>query len=170
MMGDIEVMGEGGLEFLRRTATSGARCAVNTTTNARCFDFAYAGRLGQDPANVARERDLISCLRRIGVMITDTCINYQAVYQPHLGEHVAWGDTGTVIYANSVLGARSNFESGPAALAPKAIVFGKTNPSWYRAPSSPESRSPRDGRKTLPKSSAPATRSGSTRRENASTS
>jgi predicted aconitase with swiveling domain len=40
MMGDIEVMGEGGLEFLRRTAVSGARCAVNTTTNARCFDFA----------------------------------------------------------------------------------------------------------------------------------
>jgi predicted aconitase len=117
MMGDIEVMGEGGLEFLRRTAKSGARCAVNTTTNARCFDFAYAGRLGQDPANVARERDLISCLREIGVITTDTCINYQSVYQPHLGEHVAWGDTGTVIYANSVLGARSNFESGPAALA-----------------------------------------------------
>ena len=117
MMGDIEVMGEGGLEFLRRVAKSGARCAVNTTTNARCFDFGYAGRLGQDPENVARERDLISCLREIGVMTTDTCINYQAVYQPHLGEHVAWGDTGTVIYANSVLGARSNFEGGPAALA-----------------------------------------------------
>jgi predicted aconitase len=47
MMGDIEVMGEGGLEFLRRVAGSGARCAVNTTTNARCFDFGYAGRLGQ---------------------------------------------------------------------------------------------------------------------------
>ena len=51
------------------------------------------------------------------VVTTDTCINYQTVYQPHLGEHVAWGDTGTVIYANSVFGARSNFESGPAALA-----------------------------------------------------
>ena len=124
MMGDIEVMGEGGLEFLRRTAESGARCAVNTTTNARCFDFAHTGRLGQDPENVAKERDLISCLREIGVMTTDTCINYQAVYQPHLGEHVAWGDTGTVIYANSVLGARSNFESGPAALA--ASLTGRT--------------------------------------------
>ena len=47
------------------------------------------------------------------VVTTDTCINYQTVYQPHFGEHVAWGDTGTVIYANSVFGARSNFESGP---------------------------------------------------------
>jgi predicted aconitase len=123
MMGDIEVMGEGGLEYLRRVAKSGARCAVNTTTNARCFDFGYAGRLGQDPENVARERDLISCLRDIGVMTTDTCINDHAVYQPHLGEHVAWGDTGTVIYANSVLGARSNFESGPAALAASLTGF-----------------------------------------------
>jgi predicted aconitase len=58
------------------------------------------------------------------VVTTDTCINYQTVYQPHLGEHVAWGDTGTVIYANSVFGARSNFESGPAALA--AAFTGRT--------------------------------------------
>jgi predicted aconitase len=58
------------------------------------------------------------------VVTTDTCINYQTVYQPHLGEHVAWGDTGTVIYANSVFGARSNFESGPAALA--AALTGRT--------------------------------------------
>ena len=123
MMGDIEVMGEGGLEFLRRVAESGARCTVNTTTNARCFDFGYAGRLGQNAENVSRERDLISYLREIGVMTTDTCINYQAVYQPHLGEHVAWGDTGTVIYANSVLGARSNFEGGPAALAASLTGF-----------------------------------------------
>jgi predicted aconitase len=57
-------------------------------------------------------------------LTTDTCINYQTLYQPHLGEHVAWGDTGTVIYANSVFGARSNFESGPAALA--AAITGRT--------------------------------------------
>lgn len=57
-------------------------------------------------------------------MTTDTCINYQAIYQPHVGEHVAWGDTGTVIYANSVLGARTNFESGPAALS--AALTGRT--------------------------------------------
>ena len=47
----------------------------------------------------------------------DTCINYQTVDNPVYGEHLAWGDTGTVIYANSVAGARSNFEAGPAAVA-----------------------------------------------------
>jgi predicted aconitase len=124
MMGDIEVMGDGGLDYLRRQADGGARCAVPATTNARCMDFAHCERLGQDPAEVAKERELIQCLRRMDVVTTDTCINYQTVYQPHLGERVAWGDTGTVIYANSVFGARSNFESGPAALA--AALTGRT--------------------------------------------
>jgi predicted aconitase len=124
MMGDIEVMGDAGLQFLRDGVKSAARCAVATTTNARCIDFAHCDRLGQDPAEVAKERELIQCLRRMDVVTTDTCINYQSVYQPHLGEHVAWGDTGTVIYANSVFGARSNFESGPAALA--AAITGRT--------------------------------------------
>jgi len=124
MMGDIEVMGDAGLEFLRDQVKSAARCAVATTTNARCIDFAHCERLGQDPAEVAKERELIQCLRRMDVVTTDTCINYQSVYQPHLGERVAWGDTGTVIYANSVFGARSNFESGPAALA--AALTGRT--------------------------------------------
>ena len=124
MMGDIEVMGDAGLQFLRNEMKDGARCSVPTTTNARCIDFAHCERLGQDAGEVAKERELIQTLRRMDVVTTDTCINYQTVYQPHLGEHVAWGDTGTVIYANSVFGARTNFESGPAALA--AAITGRT--------------------------------------------
>jgi predicted aconitase len=117
MMGDIEVMGDGGLEHLRRLARAGARCGLAITTNARCFDFAHVERLGQDPGEAEKERELIGHLRRMNVVTTDTCINYQTVYQPHFGERLAWGDTGTVIWANSVCGARSNFESGPAAMA-----------------------------------------------------
>ena len=124
MMGDIEVMGDAGLRYLKDEVALGARCAVAATTNARCIDFAHSARMGQDPAEVEKERELIVCLHRMGIVTTDTCINYQTVYQPHVGEHVAWGDTGTVIYANSVFGARSNFESGPAALA--AALTGRT--------------------------------------------
>ena len=117
MMGDIEVMGDSGLAHLRRLASAGARCEVATTTNARCFDFAHVARLGQDVAEAEKEKQLIGYLRDMNVITSDTCINYQTLYQPHFGEHVAWGDTGTVIWANSVCGARSNFESGPAAMA-----------------------------------------------------
>jgi predicted aconitase len=49
--------------------------------------------------------------------MTDTCINYQTIMPPVLGEHLAFGDTGSSIYANSVQGARTNFQGGPSALA-----------------------------------------------------
>lgn len=117
MMGDIEVMGDSGKSFIERAAKLGAKCSRPTTTNARCVDFAQFDRLQQNKTEVGKEKELIACLRRMDVITADTCINYQTLYQPHLGEHVAWGDTGTVIYANSVFGARSNFEAGPAALA-----------------------------------------------------
>jgi hypothetical protein len=117
MMGDIEVMGDSGKAFLERMTRLNARCAVPTTTNARCIDFDYVEKLRQDPNEAEKEKQLIEYLRRMDVITADTCINYQTLYQPHKGERIAWGDTGTVIYANSVFGARSNFESGPAALA-----------------------------------------------------
>src|SRR5215831_12661766 len=72
----------------------------------------------------ALETRAIAALSAFGVLLTDTCINYQTVLAPLRGEHVAWGDTGSVIYANSVLGARSNFEGGPSALA--AALTGRT--------------------------------------------
>jgi predicted aconitase len=117
MMGDIEVMGDGGLKWLECAAEQKARCTVNVTTNARSFDFPLVEKLQQDAGEAVKEKKLIGLLQQMNVATTDTCINYQTLYQPHLGERVAWGDTGTVIYANSVFGARSNFESGPAAFA-----------------------------------------------------
>jgi predicted aconitase len=124
MMGDIEVLGDAGLAFLQEAQALGARARIPITTNARCIDFAWADRLGQDVGECLKERQVIAALQGMEVMTTDTCINYQTLYQPHLGERVAWGDTGTCIYANSVFGARTNFESGPAALA--AAITGRT--------------------------------------------
>jgi predicted aconitase len=80
-------------------------------------DFLHAQTLGQEEQSLANERELITLLQSMGIRTVDTCINYQTLYRPQLRERVAWGDTGTVIYANSVCGARSNFEAGPAALA-----------------------------------------------------
>src|SRR4029079_10607619 len=124
MMGDIEVMGDAGLSYLKDVCERRGRCTIPITTNARCMDFEYAEKLGQDPAEARKEQLIIALMRKLNVVTTDTCINYQAVYQPHLGEHLAWGGTGTVIYANSVFGARTNFEGGPSALA--AAITGRT--------------------------------------------
>lgn len=124
MMGDMEVMGESGFAFIQQLLQDGGKAKVPTTTNARCVDFDVAPLMRQDASLVKREAELVELLREFGAVLTDTCINYQTVYQPSLGEHLAWGDTGTVIHANSVSGARSNFESGPAAMA--AAITGRT--------------------------------------------
>ena len=92
MMGDIEVLGDAGLAFLREARDLGARARIPVTTNARCVDFAWADRLGQDPGECAKEREVIAALQAMDVVTADTCINYQTLYQPHLGERVAWGD------------------------------------------------------------------------------
>src|SRR4029077_1046388 len=97
---------------------------VPAITDPRGIDFAIYRRLGQNAAMVALERRAIGALRACGVLMTNTCINYQTIMAPLRGEHVAFGDTGSVIYANSVLGARSNFEGGPSALA--AAMTGRT--------------------------------------------
>lgn len=124
MMGDYEVMGKAGCELAQLLCETGAKFRIPTTTDPRCVDFAAAECLRQDKTMVSEERELVRNITRMGGLLTNTCINYQSVYQPRFREHVAWGDTGAVIYCNAVLGARSNFESGPAAMA--AGLTGRT--------------------------------------------
>src|SRR5487761_1558956 len=127
IMADTESLGEAGVRFLE--ALAGApeaeqRVRVPTITDPRGIDFAVYRRLGQSDWMAALERRGIAALRAFGVLMTDTCINYQTMLPPVRGEHLAYGDTGVVIYSNSVLGARSNFAGGPSALA--AALTGRT--------------------------------------------
>lgn len=124
VMGDIEVMGDGGLEHLRRMGDQHAQCTVPTSSNAQCMHFHPDPRLRQDEEEEQKENDILARYKTMRIATTDSCIPYQNVYQPKVGEHVAWGDTGTVIYANSVLGARTNFEAGKASFA--AALTGRT--------------------------------------------
>ncbi len=117
VMGDIEVMGDGGLNHLHRMTEQKASCSVPTSSNAQCMHFHSDPRLKQDEEEIAKENDILARYKTMRIATTDSCIPYQNVYQPKVGEHVAWGDTGTVIYANSVLGARTNFEAGKSSFA-----------------------------------------------------
>jgi predicted aconitase len=117
VMADTESLGEAGVAWLESLARDGARVRVPTITDPRGTDFAKAGMLGQAAWMLELERRAIAAFGRLGVSMTDTCINYQTIQAPTRGESVAFGDTGVVIYANSVCGARSNFEGGPSALS-----------------------------------------------------
>jgi predicted aconitase len=124
VMAEWGVTGEAGCAYVGRLLADDGRVAVPTTRNPGAVDVDHAERLLQSPALREGERRLTRLLRQLGVAAVDTCIGYQTVYQPLLGEHVAWGDTGAVIVANSVFGACTNYESGPAALA--AALTGPT--------------------------------------------
>src|SRR6266571_2255942 len=127
VMADTESLGLAGVEWLERMADlppDERQVRIPTITDPRGTDFAAAHRLKQQTWMVDLERRAIAALEALGVLMTNTCINYQTIMPPVLGEHVAYGDTGVVIYCNSVCGARSNFEGGPSALS--AGLTGRT--------------------------------------------
>lgn len=125
IMADTESLGQAGVMWLERLADAnegGVR--IPTITDPRGTDFEKASDLGQAEWMLDLERRAIAAFTKLGVSMTDTCINYQTVLAATRGEHVAFGDTGVVIYSNSVGGARSNFEGGPSALS--AGITGRT--------------------------------------------
>jgi hypothetical protein len=127
IMADTESLGVAGIEWLEHWATLPAHertVRIPTITDPRGTDFAQAARLKQQPWMLELERRAIAAFQALGVLMTDTCINYQTIMPPVRGEHMAYGDTGVVIYSNSVCGARSNFEGGPSALG--AGLTGRT--------------------------------------------
>ncbi len=127
IMADTESLGPAGVEWLERLAAlpeAERRVRIPTITDPRGTDFAAAARLKQQPWMLELERRAIAAFELFGVLMTDTCINYQTIMPAVRGEHMAFGDTGVAIYCNSVLGARSNFEGGPSALA--AGLTGRT--------------------------------------------
>ena len=127
VMADTESLGRSGVEWLEGWAKlpqRHRRVRVPTMTDPRGTDFAQAQRLKQQLWMLDLERRAIAAFEALGVLMTDTCINYQTIMPPVRGEHLAYGDTGVVIYSNSVCGARSNFEGGPSALS--AGLTGRT--------------------------------------------
>ncbi len=124
---DAEALGDAGIAFLEKALERPGderRLAVPVVSDPRGADFNRADALNYDKTLLRREERLRDALSGLGVLMTDTCIVYQCVLPPIHGEHIAFGDTGSVIYANSVCGARSNYEGGPSALA--AALTGRT--------------------------------------------
>jgi predicted aconitase len=120
MMADAESIGEAGVEFMEQLAALPEverTVAIPMITDPRGVDLSYYDPLGQTEEMANIERRFISACELMGIIMTNTCINYQTVMPPVRGDHVAYGDTGVVIYSNSICGARSNFEGGPSALA-----------------------------------------------------
>ena len=120
------------LETLAAEKSGRRRVRIPTITDPRGTDFAKAAFLGHTKTMLTLEERAIAAFVKLGVLMTNTCINYQTVQPATRNEHVAYGDTGVVIYSNSVCGARSNFEGGPSALS--AGITGRTPRYGFHLP------------------------------------
>jgi predicted aconitase len=117
-------LGEAGLEFLSEMAAGGGQARVLTTLNPAGMDIENWQALGIDPDFARNQERVIDAYARMGVLTTCSCTPYLFGNLPHFAEHIAWAESSAVCYANSVLGARTNREGGPSALA--AALTGRT--------------------------------------------
>ena len=116
-------LGDAGLQFLDELARDG-KARVKTTLNPAGMSLTDWRSQGIDPHFAEKQLEVIDAYRRLGLEISCTCTPYLAGNEPGFGEHIAWGESSAVAYANSVLGARTNREGGPSALA--ASLTGRT--------------------------------------------
>jgi predicted aconitase len=117
-------LGEAGLEFLRIWADEGARVVVPTTLNPAGMDLHAWGELGIPEEYARHQLEVVEAYRAMGITISCSCTPYLTGNVPRFGQHIAWSESSAVSYANSALGARSNREGGPSALA--AAITGRT--------------------------------------------
>ena len=116
-------LGESGLEYLSEMAKDG-RTRVLTTLNPAGMDLIEWKKHGIDENFAKNQQRVIDIFARMGVITTCTCTPYLIGNLPHFGEHIAWAESSAVCFANSVIGARTNREGGPSALA--TSLTGKT--------------------------------------------
>jgi predicted aconitase len=117
------MIGDAGLEFLEDFARD-ARVQVPTTVNPLGTDLSQWKELGISPEFAEKQARIARAYEAMGVRPSFTCTPYLIGVRPGLGEHVAWAESNAVCFANSVLGARTNREGGPSALA--AAIVGAT--------------------------------------------
>ncbi len=110
-------LGEAGLHFLAEMAANGGRTRTLTTLNPAGMDIENWQALGISADFAEKQKRVIAAFAQMNVITTCSCTPYLFGNTPHYGEHIAWAESSAVCYANSVLGARTNREGGPSALA-----------------------------------------------------
>jgi predicted aconitase len=126
-------LGDAGVAFLSEWAEEGARVRVPATLNPMGMErgMRSTGAVpvwrswGITPEFAEPQLSVIDAFVKMGVTPTMSCTPYLLPdYTPRRGDSLAWAESSAVAFANSVIGARSNREGGPSALA--AAIVGRT--------------------------------------------
>ena len=115
-----KTIGKYGLEWLD---SLDAKAVVPAVLNPIGMARGRWEEMGIDPAFAQNQQKVVAAYERLGITLECTCTPYY-LYETRYGDHLSWSESSAVSYANSVLGARTNREGGPSALA--AALVGKT--------------------------------------------
>jgi len=115
-------MGDASIDFLKALAERGGKAQTLSMLNPSSFDPTYLPKRYHHE-RLKKQSRIIDLYSRMGINPTLTCTPYY-LRKPKKGQHLAWAESSAVIYANSVLGAWTNREGSPSALA--AALIGKT--------------------------------------------
>jgi predicted aconitase len=99
--------GRVGLDWAERLVDGGAQVAVPTTLNVGSLDLLHPELYRGDDADRASARRLMDCYAEMGCTPSWTCAPYQLDGRPSFGEQIAWAESNAIVFANSVLGART---------------------------------------------------------------
>ncbi|MBN2042972.1 MAG: aconitase X catalytic domain-containing protein [Candidatus Aenigmarchaeota archaeon] len=110
-------IGDPGLDFLEDIASKGGKVRVLTYLNPAGMDMKDWKELGFPKDFAEKQIRIMRAFGDMGINTTATCTPYLAGNLPRFREHIAWSESSAVSFANSVIGARTNREGGPSALA-----------------------------------------------------
>lgn len=127
MAGNYPVLLDEGIEWLEDLAQDGTKVSVYTTKNPEMFDFEDRQELDIPQIYQERQKRIDTVVRSLGITPTYSCHHYLVGNVPRFGDHIAWASSGSQVYANSVIGARSNRDGDHVALA--AAITGVI-PEW----------------------------------------
>jgi predicted aconitase len=113
----VLVTEEAGTKFVEEMHKLGGKFVTKVTTNPTAIDPTQWQEIGIEQSDYDLQNRLTGAYAKLGANTCNTCIPYLAGNLPRFGEHMAWGESSAVVFANSVCGARTNREGGPSALA-----------------------------------------------------
>lgn len=120
-----KTIGQAGLEYLEDLASEEFEYSgINASLNPPGTDLDNWEALGFPRDFSIKQNQIVDAYGKLGISKTCTCTPYLVGNVPRFRDHVSWSESSAVAYVNSVIGARTNREGGPAALA--AAIVGKT--------------------------------------------
>jgi predicted aconitase len=118
-------IGQYGLDFLKKiSASNKTRVKVFSTVNPCGMDIQNWKSLDIPKDYATKQLQIIGCYKKLGITNSFTCVPFETYKVPRKGTVVAWAESSAAIFANSILGLKTNRESAVSALA--CALTGKT--------------------------------------------